>query len=407
MQLVSKHTMTFQSVRSRSMKKQNATWWRALVSRAAMTAALPAAALSVSALVGCDTVKSTSSSTNWLECSTDAECMMFEGATCNDDLICEDAAGNPIAVNESQNGLVAGGGATAEDACNDGAATTLCLSAGGAAGSASGNSPSGGAGGATTGSSGAATAAGGSGGVSAGGASNGGASAGGVSAGGASPGGTGNGGASNAGAGGSGASNAGAGGSGGSSSGEACDCALGGYCERSSCELDAPGECAVMPELCAANFAPVCGCDGVTYSNACGAAGSGINVDTTGAACENARVVLTIVVGTLGPLAQWYNGTEESIFLRGCSTVDAWYREDGEWIEYGALANCAVETEIVEVTPGTGRTEPLPTAPERGDDIWRLVGPYGVGCTPGSLFSDGECDETFEVTSYNETDWGR
>jgi len=164
-----------------------------------------------------------------------------------------------------------------------------------------------------------------------------------------------------------------------------------------------------MPQLCPAVFEPVCGCNGQTFSNACSAASAGINVDTTDAACEQAGVVLTIVVddGSIGPYALWYNGTDESIFLRGCSTVDAWYQEDGEWVEYGALANCAMETEIVELNAGASQSEILPAAPERGDGVWRLTGPYGVGCTPGNLFGEADCDETFEVTSYNETDWNR
>ena len=42
------------------------------------------------------------------------------------------------------------------------------------------------------------------------------------------------------------------------------------------------GECALRPVSCADVFAPVCGCDGQTYVNACAAAQAGANVDYIG-----------------------------------------------------------------------------------------------------------------------------
>ena len=45
----------------------------------------------------------------------------------------------------------------------------------------------------------------------------------------------------------------------------------------------AAGTCQARPELCAAVFNPVCGCDGTTYSNACYAQAAGVRVAMRGA----------------------------------------------------------------------------------------------------------------------------
>jgi hypothetical protein len=49
---------------------------------------------------------------------------------------------------------------------------------------------------------------------------------------------------------------------------------------------DQTGICAPFPELCAEIFAPVCGCDGRTYGNACEAYGAGVSVEREGE-CES------------------------------------------------------------------------------------------------------------------------
>src|SRR4051812_2512048 len=64
-------------------------------------------------------------------------------------------------------------------------------------------------------------------------------------------------------------------------------CAKGDYCNsivRGRCPSPSTlGVCAKKPELCSDLFAPVCGCDGQTYSSSCFAAAVGVAVEHAGA----------------------------------------------------------------------------------------------------------------------------
>jgi hypothetical protein len=62
---------------------------------------------------------------------------------------------------------------------------------------------------------------------------------------------------------------------------EYCDYPPESYCGRA----DGPGVCQPKPEACDLIYAPVCGCDGQTYGNACAAALAGVSVETDGE-CE-------------------------------------------------------------------------------------------------------------------------
>ena len=68
------------------------------------------------------------------------------------------------------------------------------------------------------------------------------------------------------------------------------ECDSGQYCAyplSAACgAADAPGVCTDKPDACDGNYAPVCGCDDTTYSNACEAAQVGVSVASQGE-CED------------------------------------------------------------------------------------------------------------------------
>jgi Kazal-type serine protease inhibitor-like protein len=62
-------------------------------------------------------------------------------------------------------------------------------------------------------------------------------------------------------------------------------CLDGEFCKRDSggCATDAAGVCTPVPATCPTTVSPVCGCDGLSYSNACFADAAGVTVSASGA----------------------------------------------------------------------------------------------------------------------------
>jgi hypothetical protein len=68
------------------------------------------------------------------------------------------------------------------------------------------------------------------------------------------------------------------------------DCTEGEYCHYPAGECGGVGSCTTLPEACTLLQNPVCGCDNVTYDNACEASASGASILSMGV-CESDETV--------------------------------------------------------------------------------------------------------------------
>jgi Kazal-type serine protease inhibitor domain len=60
------------------------------------------------------------------------------------------------------------------------------------------------------------------------------------------------------------------------------ECGRRSYCQYPTGQCSGTGTCQTRPKICTHSFAPLCGCDGTTYADACAAAGAAMNVEHEG-----------------------------------------------------------------------------------------------------------------------------
>lgn len=80
--------------------------------------------------------------------------------------------------------------------------------------------------------------------------------------------------------------------------GDACsgddpnECGAGRFCKFAEGNCGVPGVvgfCEDIPEACTEIFMPVCGCDGMTYGNACFADMAGVSITDSQGGCKDAK----------------------------------------------------------------------------------------------------------------------
>jgi len=67
------------------------------------------------------------------------------------------------------------------------------------------------------------------------------------------------------------------------------DCKMGYFCRKAAKQCSASGTCDMIPRFCTKEYAPVCGCNGLSFGNKCMAASNATNVASDGS-CNNSPI---------------------------------------------------------------------------------------------------------------------
>ncbi len=160
-----------------------------------------------------------------------------------------------------------------------------------------------------------------------------------------------------------------------------CDWDLAGMCGRA----DATGTCQETPQFCADIYDPVCGCDGMTYSNECEANGNGVSALSEGECVKSCVANTDCAVDEL-----CINGTCTDVAQGQCGGFAGFQCAADEWCDYpdGTMCGAGDQSGTCQVRP---QACPAVFAPVCGCDNMT----YSNGCVANSagvdVYTQGAC----------------
>jgi hypothetical protein len=176
------------------------------------------------------------------------------------------------------------------------------------------------------------------------------------------------------------------------------------------CDSGPIGQCTAMPQGCTDNEDPVCGCDGQTYSNECGAYAAGVSVAYAEACKPDCLTAGTIVTGDseipccsgdFVPICSFEDGwcTCSTEGEQVCATCgDSQCESQENWCN--CPADCPVDN-ICEQSGGLcfpASEEGIVDCPAETTPVWLVGCPEGQGCCLPEGFT---CQVTADCDDFN------